>query len=132
MCIRDRSYTIFRPSVIFGSGDGFINALAGVVKGFPIIPVVGDGLTCFQPVHVSEVARSYLRAVEDPDATTQSIFELGGGKAYTYEELLDVLQRQLGTSKRKIHLPVGLMSAVAPLSKPCLLYTSDAADDLLC
>ena len=34
-------YTILRPSLIFGEGDEFINALAALVKAFPLVPVVG-------------------------------------------------------------------------------------------
>lgn len=111
-------YTIFRPSVIFGPGDGFINALAGVVKGFPVIPVVGDGRSRFQPIHVAEVASSFARAVGDPAETSGTIFELGGGKVYTYEELIDLIARTLGKSKPKVHVPVALMKPVVALSQP--------------
>lgn len=111
-------YTIFRPSVIFGPGDGFINALAGVVKGFPVIPVVGDGTSRFQPVHVTEVARAFSRAVDDPEATSDSIYELGGGRIYTYEEMIDVIAKALGKSKPKVHIPVALMKPVVAMSQP--------------
>lgn len=111
-------YTIFRPSVIFGPGDGFINALAGVVKNFPIIPVVGDGMSRFQPVHVSEVARSFAKAVNDPDAMSGATFELGGGQVYTYEEMLDVIAKELGKAKPKVHVPVALMKPVLLMSQP--------------
>lgn len=110
-------YTIIRPSVIFGPGDGFINALAGVIKQFPIIPVVGSGKSKFQPVAVEQVAAAFVRAVEDP-TTAQQIFELGGAKTYTYEEMLDIIARQLGKQKPKVHVPVGLMKPVVRLSKP--------------
>src|SRR5262249_59321612 len=43
-------WTILRPSVIFGPGDGFINTLADLVRKAPVIPVVGSGLTKFQPI----------------------------------------------------------------------------------
>ena len=59
-------WTIFRPSVIYGPGDGFILTLAGVVKSFPITPVVGDGNAKFQPVAVSDVATAFRKAVDDP------------------------------------------------------------------
>lgn len=114
----DFSYTIFRPSVIFGPGDGFINALAGVVSGFPVIPVVGDGTTRFQPVHVSEVAECFARAVADPDNTRGRTFELGGDKIYTYREMLDVIARHLDMSKPKVNVPVQLMRPVVQLSRP--------------
>jgi len=110
-------YTIFRPSVVFGPGDGFINALAGVIKQFPVIPVVGSGKSKFQPVAIEQVAAAFARAVDDP-STSKQLFELGGAKTYTYEEMLDIIAKQLGKQKRKIHVPVGLMKPVVQLSKP--------------
>ena len=110
-------WTIFRPSVIFGPGDGFINVLAGLVKAAPIIPVVGSGESKFQPVSVAEVAKAFVRALDDP-ATAGRIYELGGGKVYTYEQLLDAIAAKLGKKKPKVHVPVGLMRPVVKLSKP--------------
>ncbi len=110
-------WTIFRPSIIFGPGDGFINVLAGLVRSFPIIPVVGSGESKFQPVAVEEVAEVFARAVTDPSMINQT-YELGGGKVYTYEELLDAISAKLGKPKRKAHVPVGLMMPVVVLSKP--------------
>lgn len=110
-------WTIFRPSIIFGPGDGFINVLAGLVRSFPIIPVVGSGESKFQPVAVEEVAEAFARAVTDPSMIDQT-YELGGGKIYTYEELLDTISAKLGKRKRKAHVPVGLMMPVVLLSKP--------------
>lgn len=110
-------WTIFRPSIIFGPGDGFVSQLAKLVKTAPVIPVVGAGKSTFQPVSVREVARSFVRALDDP-ATAYHVYELGGGKIYTYEELLDAIARRLGIAKRKVHVPVGAMKLVVGLSSP--------------
>lgn len=112
------SYTIFRPSVIFGPGDGFVNALASVVRAFPVIPVVGDGTSKFQPVQVEEVAACFARAVNDPQMTANQTYELGGAKVYSYSEMLDAIAEALGASKRKVNVPVALMKPVVTLSKP--------------
>jgi uncharacterized protein YbjT (DUF2867 family) len=113
----DFAWTIFRPSVIFGPGDGFVNALAGVVRSFPVIPVVGDGQTKFQPVSVKDVADAYVAAVADP-ATAGKTFEIGGPDMLTYEQMLDLIAAKLGKKKRKVHMPVRLMKAVVTLSSP--------------
>jgi NADH dehydrogenase len=110
-------WTIFRPSVIFGPGDEFINTLAKLVKSAPVIPVVGSGKSKFQPVAVHEVAAAFVRALDDP-ATAYRIYDLGGGKTYTYEEMLDVISEQLRVSKPKVHVPKAMMSAVVTLSGP--------------
>ena len=110
-------WTIFRPSIIFGPGDGFVTLLAKLIKSAPVIPVVGAGRSLFQPIAVEEVADAFVRALDDP-ATAGHTYELGGGKIYTYEELLDAVAKQLGAGKSKMHVPVGLMKGVVALSSP--------------
>ncbi len=103
--------------MVFGPGDEFINALAGVVRNFPLIPVVGDGQSKFQPVSVREVAEAFAKALDDPAAVGQ-IYELGGAQVYTYEGMLDAIAAKLGKKKPKAHVPVALMMPVVKLSKP--------------
>lgn len=112
-------WTIFRPSIIFGPGDGFINVLAKLVKNplAPVIPVVGEGKSKFQPVSVKEVATAYVKAIDEPKTAGQ-IYELGGPEIYTYEQLLDVIAGRLGKKKPKVHMPVGMMKLVVSASSP--------------
>jgi NADH dehydrogenase len=110
-------WTIFRPSVMFGPGDGFITTLAKLVRTAPVIPIVGAGKVLFQPVAVKDVAEAYARALDDPDTAYQS-YDLGGGKIYTYEEIIDLIANRLGKAKPKVHLPVGLMKMAVALAKP--------------
>ncbi len=110
-------WTIFRPSIIFGPGDGFINQLAGLVRKFPVLPVVGDGSAKFQPVSVNEVAESYKRALDDP-ATAYQIYELGGPEILTYEQILDTIRDRLDKKRPKVHVPVALIKAVVAISSP--------------
>lgn len=112
------TYTIFRPSVIFGPGDGFINTLAGVVRSFPVIPVVGSGQARFQPVQVGDVADAFARAVDDPGETANKVYELGGDRPYTYVQMLDAIAGELGESKPKVKVPIQLMKIVVSASKP--------------
>lgn len=110
-------WTIFRPSVVFGPGDGFINVLAELVRKAPMIPVVGNGQSKFQPVAVGEVAAAFAKAVDDPSTIGQT-FDLGGPDILTYEAMLDTIAAQLGKKKPKVHVPVGLMKLVVAASSP--------------
>jgi NADH dehydrogenase len=110
-------WTIFRPSVIFGPGDGFVTVLANLIRTAPVIPVVGAGGSKFQPIAVGEVAKAYRRAIDDPGTIGQT-FELGGGQTYSYEAMLDVIAAHLGKRKPKVHLPVSLMKAIVALTSP--------------
>ena len=110
-------WTILRPSVIFGPGDGFINALADVVRAFPVIPVVGTGASRFQPVSVKEVAECFVAALDNPD-TADRIIDIGGPDVVTYEEMIDTIAKMLGKKKPKVHVPLPLMKTVVAMSKP--------------
>lgn len=109
------AFTIFRPSVIFGPGDAFVNTLADLVRKAPVLPVVGDGLSRFQPVHVSDVASVFARAVEDAGTRGQT-YDLGGPEILTYEQLLDVIAARLGKNPKKVHIPLGLMKTMVSIS----------------
>jgi NADH dehydrogenase len=110
------AWTIFRPSVIFGPGDGFINVLAKVAKTAPVVPVAGSGTNKFQPVSVKEVAIAFQRALDEPKTAGQS-FDLGGPEILSYDELLDTILARLGKRKLKAHLPAGLMKQIVTVSK---------------
>jgi uncharacterized protein YbjT (DUF2867 family) len=110
-------WTIARPSVMFGPGDGFITVLADLIRRAPIVPVVGDGTSKFQPVAIGDITDAIQRMLDDP-GTIGKTYELGGGEIYTYEELIDLIAGHLGKSRPKVHLPVGLMKAAVALSRP--------------
>ena len=107
-------WTIFRPSIIFGPGEQqqFVTQLADVVRKAPVIPVVGDGSSRFQPVHLHDVADAYIRALGDPSTVGQT-YEIAGPEVLTYEEILEECAAALGKRKPKMHIPVALMKPAA-------------------
>src|SRR3954452_4957515 len=71
-------WTILKPSLQFGEGDGFFNIIAGLVRMSPgVVPVPGNGRARFQPIHTDEVATVVVRSLADP-TTVGGSFELGG------------------------------------------------------
>jgi uncharacterized protein YbjT (DUF2867 family) len=78
--------TIFRPSVIFGEHDNFLNLLAQLVRFFPVIPLA-KARARFQPIWVEDVARCFVASLEDSRTWGQA-YDLCGGKAYTLEEMV--------------------------------------------
>lgn len=110
-------WTIFRPSIIFGPGDRFINVLANLIRRAPVIPVAGSGASKFEPIAVGEVAQVYKRALDDPGTIGQT-YELGGGEIYTYEQMIDLIRSRLDTGKPKLHVPISLMKGLVAVTSP--------------
>jgi uncharacterized protein YbjT (DUF2867 family) len=108
-------WTIFRPSVIYGRGDGFVSLLARMVRRLPVVPVIGDGQQRVQPVPVEQVAEAFATSLALP-ATVKQTFEVAGPEAVTMVELLELVGRALG--KRRVlraHVPIGLVRGAARL-----------------
>ena len=100
-------WTVFRPSIVFGPGDGFVSLLAPIVRHNPIfIPVIGTGETRFQPVSVYDVARVFADALEKPEAVGRR-FEVGGPDVLTLNEIYREIATVLGKrNKPLVHLPL--------------------------
>jgi len=105
------TYTIFRPSIQFGEGDEFINTLAGVVKAFPLVPVVGSGAVLLQPISVEEVGAMVSLVVDDPRFGGRTI-EIGGPEQLTYNEIMDTIEKTLKVRRLRVHLPLPMMKAL--------------------
>lgn len=75
---------ILRPSILFGREDYFINRFAGLIRLFPVVPVIAPQAK-FQPVYVGDVADAVVAALDDDAAG--KMFELGGPQVMTMLEL---------------------------------------------
>jgi NADH dehydrogenase len=102
------SWTILRPSVIFGPGDQFLNELAAILRKAPIVPVPGDGSYRLQPVFIGDVAKGFTDALLRPD-TEGRVFEVGGPERLSYGELLDKVAASAGRRARKVHVPLSVL-----------------------
>ncbi|WP_027390234.1 complex I NDUFA9 subunit family protein [Chrysiogenes arsenatis] len=106
--------TIFKPSVIFGPGDGFINLLRRLTK-LPIVPMIGDGHYPLQPVSVYDIAAGFAAALTTP-AMEGKCYEIGGPTVYAYRDLLDTVARLQGKGvPLKVPQPIALMRLLATL-----------------
>ncbi len=106
-------WTILKPSLLFGPGDGFFNIVAGLVRLSPgIVPVPGDGSSRFQPLHVADLALCVRLSIERL-ATIGHAYELGGPRTWTYREITAEVCRATGRRRVIIGMPVPLISLVA-------------------
>lgn len=106
-------WTIFRPSVIFGAQDQFINLFAKLTKLFPAMPLANSGAQ-FQPVSVDDVAAAFTKALKMPSTIHQS-YDLVGPAVYTMKEIVEFAARKANTRCAIISAPdfVGYLQALA-------------------
>jgi uncharacterized protein YbjT (DUF2867 family) len=99
---------VLRPSVIFGPEDDFFNRFAALARLLPVMPLIGDGATRFQPVFVGDVAETVARAVDGAIAGNR-IYELGGPTIASLKDIMSCVLNE--TSRRRPFLPVPFAAA---------------------
>jgi NADH dehydrogenase len=123
-------WTIFRPSIIVGKGDGFTTTLVDLVKKGPVVPVIGSGNYKLQPIAIEDVVNCFMMALENPEHSGKT-YELCGPQALAFNQMLDEVMSALGISKRKVHIPTSIMSPVAMLMESVLPNPPITSDQLI-
>lgn len=87
-------FTIFRPSVVFGREDRFLNLFAKLQALLPVM-VLGSPNAKFQPIYVEDVARVYAESLARLESVGKS-YDLVGPKVYTLRELVEYAGERAG------------------------------------
>src|SRR5207247_8150018 len=103
---QDRQVTVFRPSVVFGPEDKFLNRFATMARFLPVLAVPCPQAR-FQPVHVGDVARAMAVALADTE-TFGKRYDLGGPREYTLKELVELVCAFTHRRRLVIGLPARL------------------------
>jgi uncharacterized protein YbjT (DUF2867 family) len=78
--------TVFRPSVIFGPEDNFLNQFAALLRRLPVL-ALACGDSKLQPVFVEDVARAFVSSLENL-ATVGQTYAVCGPKVYSLQQLV--------------------------------------------
>jgi len=105
--------TIFRPSVVFGPQDSFLNLFARLQAWLPVM-ALGRADARFQPVFVGDVAQAFANALDAP-STHGRCYELAGPDVFTLRELVALAGRLAGHPRPVLALPdaLGRLQAAA-------------------
>jgi len=99
----DRQVTVFRPSVIFGPEDRFLNQFATMAKWLAVLAVPCPEAR-FQPVYVGDVARAMAVSLEDTETFGQK-YDLAGPREYTLKQLVEIVCALTHRSRLVVGLP---------------------------
>ncbi|WP_375788524.1 complex I NDUFA9 subunit family protein [Bradyrhizobium sp. Pha-3] len=103
---------IIRPAVMFGPDDAFLTTILNLLRRLPIYPMFGRGLMSLQPAYVEDVAEATVRIIQRAE-TRPTIFECGGPRVYSYEELVGIVARQAGLAPILVPIPLAVWHALA-------------------
>ena len=104
--------TIFRPSVIFGTEDGFFNLFGWIAQIFPVLPFFTNanpltpagGGPKFQPVYVGDVVEAATQALTS-EGHAGKTYELAGPRVYDMREIMHIVNRETMRNRWVIGVP---------------------------
>ncbi len=103
------TYTIFRPSIIYGPRDRSINLFVRQIQRLGFLTIIGDGQYQLQPVPVGTVARAFALALELP-GTENRVYDVGGPEPLTFDAIIDTIAEGTGPAGEKVP-PAGVVHA---------------------
>jgi len=106
----DLEATVFRPSVIFGPEDRFLNLFARLAALTPVLALASPEAR-FQPVYVGDVVKAMLAALESRahlSGTGGKRYDLCGPHECTLRELVEFVCAATGRRRLVVGLPDGL------------------------
>jgi uncharacterized protein YbjT (DUF2867 family) len=110
-CVRaqgDRiDYTIFRPSVIYGSEDSLTNRFASLLRLTRGLLPLARASTQLAPIHVGDVAEAFMCALHGGDTSAQT-YELCGAEVMSLAELVRQVARARHLRCRMLAMPDAL------------------------
>jgi uncharacterized protein YbjT (DUF2867 family) len=118
-------WTIFRPSIIFGREDSFLNLFERLERLLPVMALASPNAR-FQPIWVVDVAEAFVRALED-ERTWGERYALCGPRVYTLHELVAYVGRVSGRHRPIVPLGPALSRLQARILEllPGKLMTRD-------
>ncbi|KAH0838000.1 major facilitator superfamily domain-containing protein [Lanmaoa asiatica] len=120
--------TVFRPSIVFGPGDGFFTRFANLANVLPFMPVFDGGTTRFQPVFVGDLAHAVRAIVEHSETRGRvagKIIEAGGPDIFTYKEMVDLVLRYTRRWRPIVSIPssIGMLQGAVLERLPENIFT---------
>jgi NADH dehydrogenase len=96
------SYSILRPTVLFGKEDILVNNIAWALRRLPVFGVFGDGQYKLQPIYVDDLA---ALAVEQGKTRDNCVIDAIGPETFTYHQLVETVGEIIGKKRPIVKVP---------------------------
>jgi NADH dehydrogenase len=120
------TYTILRPSLVYGPEDRVVNGIAKALRVAPVMLVPGSGRQMLRPLLVDDLAACVALAIGGRGRN--GIFEIGGRDAMSFDELVRLVMEITGRHRPLIHIPEALLLIAGAVAEklPGALFSRDA------
>jgi NADH dehydrogenase len=106
------SYSVLRPTVIFGNEDILINNIAWFLRKFPFFAVPGDGRYRIRPIYVGDMACLLADAAQHEQ---DEIFNAVGPETFSFEQLVRLLALKIGKRPILVRAPEAVVRSATTL-----------------
>ncbi len=96
-------WTVFRPSVVFGPEDKFLNMFASLARMVPVLPLAGAHVR-FQPVYAGDVGRAVANSLDNV-STVGKTYDLAGPTVYRLRDLVRFAAAASGHPRPVFNMP---------------------------
>lgn len=100
-------WTIYQPSVMFGSDDGLVSRFASLLRWTPVLPLA-RATSRLAPTYAGDVAEAMARCVANDAISLDRTFELYGPEVLTLGEIVRKIRDEAELGTRVMDLPDGL------------------------
>lgn len=107
-------HAILRPSLVLGPGGDFALRFVSLVSRYRRVPVVGDGATQIQPIHVLDVTRAVAATLAGRGEGR--VWPLVGAERVSWNDLVERTASVMGLRRSVRHIPAGLARVASGLS----------------
>jgi nucleoside-diphosphate-sugar epimerase len=115
--VRGARATVLRPTLVYGRGrDATLSRIAGLARRHGRFPLPRNANGLRQPVHVDDLADAAF-AVARAERLSQSAYDLPGGEALSYRDMVGRVLACLDPPAKLIELPSPLFKALLVLAR---------------
>lgn len=101
-----------QPSILFGDGAPFPDAIARLARASPLVPILGSGKTKLQPFWVEDLCTCLALCIERPTWDGRAM-DLGGPEQLPYTEVVRLILQAAHRRRPTLPIPLGLARVVA-------------------